>query len=212
VENKRGAVVRSVVLQNMTHRDPWVLYNLWKLSRELDPEGLAEKRQVIVRRIDDLNFQLRQPPTKGLAPAVLRQQEQSLLEQAKQIGSDPARDAERRRVQKALARVRVQIELGPCDADGAPADGPARAAEAPDDARLRSPTSTTASGPAPKLSDARGRRLTAATALTLPCVSALQGPADGGGEGGNANPRARFNISHASSGSEVRATTPPRRA
>jgi predicted CXXCH cytochrome family protein len=102
----------KVVWNNVQHKDPWILYNLWKLSREVDPAGLARRREILARRVDELAFQLREPPTKGLALASLREQEQSLDAQAKQVSRDPARLAERRRLEKALARVRVQIELG----------------------------------------------------------------------------------------------------
>lgn len=172
-EIKRGDVVRSVVLQNVTHLDPWILFNLWNLSREVDPAGLAEKRQLIVARIEDLNFQVRQPPTRGLAPALLGQQEQALLAQIQQLASDPARLAERKRAEKALARVRVQIELGPLRGMTAPRPtgrrellnrlANAKAALADFD--------NYAAGPTPELTEAeREARLTAAKAITAPCV------------------------------------------
>ena len=113
VASTRKLPREKAAVDGLHHRDPWVLYNLWKLSREVDPAGLASKRQAIVKRIEDLTFQLRQPPTKGLATAVLKKQETDLIAQAKGLGQEPGKLAERSRIEKALARVRVQLELGP---------------------------------------------------------------------------------------------------
>ncbi|HEY2798255.1 MAG TPA: cytochrome c3 family protein [Thermoanaerobaculia bacterium] len=172
-EIKRGEVVRSVVYQNVTHRDPWILYNLWNLSREVDPTGLAAKRQVLASRIDDLNFQLRQPPTGGLAPAVLKTQQDGIAAQLKQLGNDPGRLAERRRLEKALARVRVQIELGPLRGMTAPRPQDRREllGRLADAKAALDDFDNYAAGPSPTLTeDERQARLAAAAAITAPCA------------------------------------------
>ena len=81
----------KVAVDRLQHRDPWVLYNLWKLSREVDPAGLASKREAIVKQIEDLNFQLRQPPTRGLAPAVLQKQERTCSRRRRDSDRRPER-------------------------------------------------------------------------------------------------------------------------
>ncbi|MEP6994437.1 MAG: hypothetical protein ABI968_07955 [Acidobacteriota bacterium] len=161
-----------VEVANLRHRDPWVLYNLWKLSREVDPAGVASKRQVIVQRIEDLNFQLRQPPTKGLALATLRQQESTLLAHAKALSQDSAKLPERRRAEKALARVRVQIELGPLQMTAPRSLGRAELLRKLSEAKAGlADFDNYAGGAAPTLSDAeRQARLAAATALTSSCA------------------------------------------
>ncbi len=103
----------KIVVQNLQHGDPWVLYNLWKMSREVDPEGLTRKRAALARKIEELTFQLREPPTKGFAPASLREEEKRLSGRLSELARDPRRPSEPKKTEKALARVRVQIELGP---------------------------------------------------------------------------------------------------
>jgi hypothetical protein len=162
----------KVAVDKLQHREPWVLYNLWKLSREVDPAGLARKRQAIVQRIEDLNFQLRQPPTTGLAQATLRRQEADLLAQTKQPSGDPAKLAERRRAEKALARVRVQIELGPLTMTAPrPSDRTDLLNRLRDAKAALAEFDTAAGGPTPPLSDTeRQARLAAATAITSSCT------------------------------------------
>lgn len=162
----------KVAVDKLQHRDPWILYNLWKLSRELDPEGLARKRQLIAQRIEDLNFQLRQPPTAGLALATLRSQEASLLAQAKPLAKDPSRLAERRRVEKALARVRVQIELGPLQMTAPrPMDRRDLLNRLRDAKAALADFDIAAGGPTAPLSDAeRQVRMNASAAITAACV------------------------------------------
>jgi hypothetical protein len=104
---------QKVQAEKLAHRDQWVILNLWKISREVDPEGFAARRARIVEKIDELRYELRPPPTPGRLPAALRREEQLLTSRVAALSRDPAKGSERKRANDALARVRVLIELGP---------------------------------------------------------------------------------------------------
>jgi plasmid stability protein len=158
-----------VVLSNLQHRDPLILYNLSKLAREVDPAGLARRREILAQRVQELTFQLREPPTHGLTLASLREQEKSLDAQARQLSRN-ASLTERRRIEKALARVRVQIELGPSQMTAPRQRGRAEVADDLRSLRFELAGYDTEAGPAVGLSeDERAVRLSAVTAMTAPC-------------------------------------------
>lgn len=162
----------KVVVSNLQHTDPWVIYNLWKIAREVDPKGLADKRAALARRIEEVNYQLREPPTRRLALASLKEQERQLAAAAAASGRDAKSSAERRRAETALARVRVQIELGPLEMT-APRPGDRTALEA-DLRDLRSQLNDfeiAAGAPAEALTgEARDLRLAAVAAMAAACT------------------------------------------
>lgn len=50
----RGKVTKSV----LRHEDEWVIFNAWKLRRELDPDGYARERGVLQARLNQLQRRL----------------------------------------------------------------------------------------------------------------------------------------------------------
>jgi hypothetical protein len=50
----RGKVTKAV----LRHKDEWVVFNAWKLRRELDPEGYARERGVLQARLNQLQRRL----------------------------------------------------------------------------------------------------------------------------------------------------------
>jgi hypothetical protein len=158
----------KVVVANLSHSDPWIIYNLWKLSREVDPDGLARKRAELAGKIDQLFYQLREPPTRGLAMATLKAEEKRLAA-VERTAKTPA---DLKRARQALARVRIQIELGPLQMTAPrPRDRSQIQAEL---ARRRSELSDfdiAASGPtSPLPPEEKEKRLAAVVAMTSACV------------------------------------------
>lgn len=71
----RGKVGRSAV----HHKDEWVLFNLRKLRREIDPEGWAAERGALLARLSQLQRRLAQAtPLASLDQAALRARQQSI--------------------------------------------------------------------------------------------------------------------------------------
>lgn len=71
----RGKVGKSVV----RHRDEWVLFNLRRLRREIDPEGWAAERGALLARLSQLQRRLAQAtPLAGLDDAALQARAQSI--------------------------------------------------------------------------------------------------------------------------------------
>ena len=71
----RGKVARSAV----HHKDEWVLFNLRKLRREIDPEGWAAERGALLARLSQLQRRLAQAtPLASLDQAALRTRQQSI--------------------------------------------------------------------------------------------------------------------------------------
>jgi hypothetical protein len=71
----RGKVGRSVV----HHKDEWVLFNLRKLRREIDPEGWAAERGALLARLSQLQRrQAQATPLASLDLAALRARQQSI--------------------------------------------------------------------------------------------------------------------------------------
>ena len=71
----RGKVGRSVV----HHKDEWVLFNLRKLRREIDPEGWAAERGALLARLSQLQRRRAQAtPLASLDLAALRARQQSI--------------------------------------------------------------------------------------------------------------------------------------
>ena len=113
----RGAVQPekngTVIVRNLVHADPWVIYNLARLLRGIDPEGFSRRRAALERRIAELSAQMREPPTRGFSLAKLRREETELTASLAALPKSSGGDGERRKLERALARVRVQIEIGP---------------------------------------------------------------------------------------------------
>ena len=129
---------------NMTHRDLEVLYNLWKLSRELDP-GRARPEagddRPAHRRppssCDSLRRRASPPPCCGSRSRACSRR------RSRSVGSRPGRRAPPR-AEGAGARPRADRARTPARHDGAPADGSARAPESASTTRRpTSPISTT---------------------------------------------------------------------
>jgi hypothetical protein len=71
----RGKVGRSAV----HHKDEWVVFNLRKLRREIDPEGWASERGALLARLSQLQRRLVQAtPLASLDQATLRARQQSI--------------------------------------------------------------------------------------------------------------------------------------
>ena len=71
----RGKVGRSAV----HHKDEWVIFNLRKLRREIDPEGWAAERGALLARLSQLQRRLAQAtPLASLDQAALRNRQQSI--------------------------------------------------------------------------------------------------------------------------------------
>lgn len=169
--NERKLPRDKVALENLQHKDPWVLYNLWKLARDVDPAGLARRRGDRARRVEELTFLLREPPTKGLAVATLRETEKDLAARAKALAPDPAKAAERRRAERALARVRVQIELGPLQMTAPRPRGRGELEAELADAKSELADFDIAAGASTSISGAeRESRLSAVRAMTSSCT------------------------------------------
>jgi hypothetical protein len=103
----------KVVVDKLRHRDPWVICNLWRISRAIDPEGLAIKRARIVKKIQELEYKLSEPPTRGMSRALLLREEQRLNRLVGALSGKTSTDSDRSRAERSLARIRVQIELEP---------------------------------------------------------------------------------------------------
>ncbi len=159
-----------VIVEKLAHKDPWVLFNLWRISAELDPQGFARKREEVGRRIADLFAQLQQMPSSRTL-ASLREEEQTLSGRLATLSGDPARALERVHAERDLARVRAQIELGPLSLTAPrPRDRAQLEAEL---RQSRTELTNFQIGTAVKtpLSPAERReRLAAAAALTAPCA------------------------------------------
>jgi hypothetical protein len=100
-------------VNNVRHRDPWILYNLWKIWHEIDPDGVAKKRAALVARINELKTELGSAPLSSLTPASLKQERNRLRALRAAAAKNPARRAERKKWDDALARIDIEIELGP---------------------------------------------------------------------------------------------------
>jgi hypothetical protein len=112
----READVRSlprnkIEVVNPPHRDSWTAFNLWKLSREVDPRERRAQRARLESRILELQFQLQ--PTRVLTRAALKEEEGRLSQRAAALARDPRQAVQRRRAEQDLARIRIQLELGP---------------------------------------------------------------------------------------------------
>ncbi|HEV8232888.1 MAG TPA: hypothetical protein VGQ75_11120 [Thermoanaerobaculia bacterium] len=161
----------NVVVDRLEHQDPWVIFNLWKIAREVDSSGLAAKRAGLVRKIDELRYQLRQPPTRGMSPAVLRREEQRLVGRVAALSRGASSSYERSRAERDLARIRVQIEVGPGQMT-APPGRDRRQIETDLAQRMEylSYFDSVASPATPVPPEQREERFAALRAMTAPCV------------------------------------------
>ncbi len=161
----------DVIVRNLAHKDPWILFNLWRIAREVDPEGMAAKRAAIERKVAELSAALKEPPTKGLSLAALKQQEQRLAGDVATLSRDPGRSAERRKGERALERVRVQIELGPLQPSALRPRGRSQILAELRQLRADLANFEIAAGENLSLSPAqREQRLAAVAAMTSPCT------------------------------------------
>ena len=101
---------KKIVILNPPHKDSWTAFNLWKLSREVDPKERAVQRARLESQIEQLKYQLQ--PTRALTRAALKEKEDRLSRRAAALARDPRQAAQRRRAEQDLARVRVELELG----------------------------------------------------------------------------------------------------
>jgi hypothetical protein len=98
----RGKVGRSVV----HHKDEWVLFNLRKLRREIDPEGWAAERGALLARQSQLQRRLAQAtPLASLDQAALRARQQSIETELRGIDARIAAQATSAPTTAALARL-----------------------------------------------------------------------------------------------------------
>lgn len=156
-----------VIIPKLMHKDPWILFNVWKIAREVDPAGAAARRGEVERRIADLTAELAMQQRPPVSKASLQEEEARLVREA---ASPRTSSAGRTRADRALARVRVEIELGP-----APLAVIRPRARTHVEAVLRQLqaelANLTAGGtPAALTAEQRQARLAALTAITAPCA------------------------------------------
>jgi hypothetical protein len=171
VANTQKVGRAKVVVDKLEHQDPWVIFNLWKIAREVDPAGLAAKRAGLMRKIEELRYQLREPPTRGLSRALLRREERRLSGQVAALSRGTSAPLERSRAEQSLARIRVQIELGPLQMT-APRGRDRRQLET-DLAQRQEYLAyfdTVASPATPVPTEEREERFAALRAMTAPCT------------------------------------------
>jgi len=101
-----------VWVTRVVHKDPWVLFNVWKTAREVDPEGKAARSQELERRIADLTAQMAAAQRPAPTTAELEQEERRLSAEAAALSGRPEGSSDRVRLERALARVRAERELG----------------------------------------------------------------------------------------------------
>ncbi|MGH9364599.1 MAG: hypothetical protein ACRD1B_04960 [Thermoanaerobaculia bacterium] len=101
---------RQVRLKGVAHREPWVLFNLRRLAREIDRGAVAQRKEAVEKRIEEISAQLKEPASRSLPPEALRAEESRMVGR---LASAVASPAERRSLLRQLERVRVQLELGP---------------------------------------------------------------------------------------------------
>lgn len=98
----RGKVGRSAV----HHEDEWVVFNLRKLRREIDPEGWASEKGALLARLSQLQRRLVQAtPLASLDQAALRARQQSIETELR--GLDARIAAQATGVSPSLGRSRV---------------------------------------------------------------------------------------------------------
>jgi hypothetical protein len=167
VANTQKVGRAKAVVDKLDHQDPWVIFNLWKIAREVGPASLASKRASLVRKIEELQYQLRESPTRGMSPAVLRREEQRLAGRVAIL----SRSYERSRAEQDLARIRVQIELGPVQMT-APRGRDRRQVETDLAQRMEylAYFDSVASPATPVPAEQREERFAAVRALTAPCT------------------------------------------
>ena len=79
-ESNRGRIAKTEV----HHQDPWVLFNLAKLRREVDPEGWAAERGAVQARLDQLERRLAlSEPLAGLDKPALEARASGLANEIK---------------------------------------------------------------------------------------------------------------------------------
>ena len=101
----------NVVVGPLVHKDPWVLANLAKISREVDPDGFSRKRAELDRRAAELTAESRST-AKATAKADLPAERVRLAGLIASISADQSRAAERRGLEQQLARIDLEAELG----------------------------------------------------------------------------------------------------
>jgi len=101
-----------VTVTRLVHKDPWVLFNIWKTAREVDPEGKTARSQELERRIADLTAQMAAAQRPPLTAAELEQEERRLSAEAAALSRHPESSSDRVRLERALARARAERELG----------------------------------------------------------------------------------------------------
>jgi hypothetical protein len=106
VKNDSGAVV----VTRLAHKDPWVLYNQVRLASQLDPNAAVERKKRLERRAEELTARLAEQGKPALTPAALKVEEARL---AREAATAAPGSVDRSRVERALERVRVEVELGP---------------------------------------------------------------------------------------------------
>jgi len=101
---------KKIEVVNPPHRDPWTAFNLWRLSREVDPRERALQRAKLESQIAELKFQLKPAPV--LTDAMLKTEQQRLSQRRAELARGPGQADQRRKTEEDLARVRVELELG----------------------------------------------------------------------------------------------------
>jgi TolA-binding protein len=125
-----------VVVSGMAHRDQWVLDNLTRLRRIVDPEGDRADRVALQTRIASLSSVLQTQSLSSLALTDLERLRDSLIRDRDALAATPAtagQDA------KALAEMTAAIArvAGTLNDAAAPPAPPTPAPESPEDVRAR---------------------------------------------------------------------------
>ena len=129
-----------VVVSRMAHRDDWVLDNLNRMRRIVDPEGDRAERLALQTRIASLSSTLRAQSLSGMAPADLERLRDALVRDQAAWSAAPATAGQDAKALAAMSAAILRVagtlnEATALPADPAPADESAEAVRARVDAR-----------------------------------------------------------------------------
>ena len=102
----------QVVVGKLVHKDPWVLANIWRIAREVDPEGFAARRAALESKAAALLQESKLLATRPV-PASDPKAERIRLETRLASLGPASRPDERRSLERRIARISLEAELGP---------------------------------------------------------------------------------------------------
>lgn len=159
-------------MDNLTHSDQWVAFNLLKFAREADPDQFLLKREVARLKIEELTLLLRQPPTRRMTRETLLAEEKRLVGLVAGLARNPSRARDWAKARDSLARVRVLLELGPLQMTVPRARDRGDLASELEERRSELASFGDAPGEAVPLSEVeKSARVSAAEAMTARCAT-----------------------------------------